>query len=381
MERNIFEPEHEDFRSAVATFVARELRPAAEQHRAHKGFDRQIWQKAGAAGFLGFMMPSQYGGGDTTDFRFHAVLGEELAALGYGYSSAFGINVDVVSPYLRDLTTDEQKARWLPAFCAGDLICAIGLTEPGTGSDLAAITTTARRVKGGWLLNGSKTFITNGAEADLVVVAAKSDPSAGARGISLFIIEAGMAGFTRGNKLDKIGQPEVSATELYFSDVFVPDENVLGEPGAGFARVMHGLAQERLSVAVAAVADAFAVFGETLEYVRERHAFGSPIGSFQHNKFQIASMATELDVTRAWIDQCIKVHVSGGLSPIDAAKAKYWSTDVQNRVIDGCLQLFGGYGYIRDYRVARAWTDARVTRIYAGTNEIMREVIGRSLGL
>jgi alkylation response protein AidB-like acyl-CoA dehydrogenase len=381
LQRTIFEAEHDAFREAVKAFIARELLPFAHEHREQKCIPRHVWRRAGEAGFLGFMMPAEFGGGGTSDFRFNAVLGEELARLGYAYSSAIGINVDVVSTYLRDLTTPEQKARWLPCFCTGETITAIAMTEPGAGSDLAGIATTAAKTEGGWMLNGSKTFITNGAEADLIIVAAKSDPNMGARGITLFVVERGAGGFSRGTKLDKIGQPEASATELFFSNVFVPDADVLGQPGEGFAAMMRGLAQERLSAAVAAVADAFAVFDETLAYVRERHAFGASIGSFQHNKFQIATMATELDITRAWVDRCIEAHVAGDLSAVDAAKAKYWSTEVENRVIDGCLQLFGGYGYMREYRVARAWIDARVTRIFAGTNEIMREVIGRSFGL
>jgi alkylation response protein AidB-like acyl-CoA dehydrogenase len=304
-----------------------------------------------------------------------------LAALGYGYASAFGINVDVVSPYLRNLTTEEQKERWLPRFCAGEMITAIAMTEPGMGSDLLAITSTATRCEGGWLLNGSKTFITNGSIADLIIIAAKTEPSARSKGISLLVIENGAAGFERGEPLDKVGQPEVDATELFFSDVFVPNENVLGEAGAGFSYIMHGLAQERLSAAISAVADAVAVFETTTDYAKERKAFGQTIGSFQHNKFQLATMSTELDVAQAWIDRCLAAHIDGTLDPVDAAKAKYWATEVQNRVIDACVQIFGGYGYMREQRVARAWMDARVTRIFAGTNEIMREVIGRQLGL
>jgi alkylation response protein AidB-like acyl-CoA dehydrogenase len=380
VKRHVFDTEHEEFRHSVRAFVDRELAPNAANHRAEKGFGRDPWLQAGKQGFLGFMMPERFGGADQSDFRFNAILGEELALLGYGYASAFGLNVDVVSSYLRDLTTESQKERWLPSFCSGEMVTAIAMTEPATGSDLAGISTTATKKNRGWLVNGSKTFITNGAVADLVIVAVKTDPAARSRGISLLVVESGTEGFERGKRLDKVGQPEVDAVELFFADVFVPDENVLGQVGKGFGYMMRGLAQERLSVAVAAVADTFAVFSTTVEYAKDRRAFGHAIGAFQHNRFQLATMATEIDVTRSWVDACLMAHVHGDLSPADAAKAKYWATEVQNRVIDGCVQIFGGYGYMREQRVARAWMDARVTRIYAGTNEIMREVIGRDLG-
>ena len=381
MERLIFEAEHDEFRSAVRRFVARELAPHAEKHRQQKGIGREPWLTAGSLGFLGFMMPEDLGGGGVADYRYNAVLDEELASLGFAYASAFGLNVDVVSPYLLDLADDDQRRRWIPPFCSGEMITSIALTEPGTGSDLAGITTSAKPCDGGWVLNGSKTFITNGAVADIVIVAAKTDPDAGSRGISLLVVEAGAEGFERGDKLNKVGQPEVDAVELYFRDVFVPDCNVLGEPGDGFPAMMRRLPQERLSVAVTAVADAYCAFELALAYAKERRAFGQPIGSFQHNRFELARMGTELDVTRAWVDRCIAVHVESNLSTVDAAKAKYWATEVQNRIIDGCVQLFGGYGYMTEYRIARAWMDARVTRVFGGTNEIMREVIGRGLGL
>jgi long-chain-acyl-CoA dehydrogenase len=381
MDRLIFDPEHDEFRTAVRRFVEGELAPHAEAHRQQKGIGRDPWLAAGRLGFLGFMMPEDLGGGGVADYRFNAILNEELASLGFAYASAFGLNVDVVSPYLLDLTTEDQRSRWIPRFCSGELITSIALTEPGTGSDLAGITTNAKPCDGGWLLNGSKTFITNGAVADLVIVAAKTDQAARSRGISLLVVEAHAEGFERGNKLNKLGQPEVDATELYFRDVFVPHSNVLGEPGEGFSAMMRRLPQERLSVAVTAVADAYCAFDLALEYAKERQAFGKPIGSFQHNRFELAKMVTELDVTRAWVDRCIVAHVDSKLSTEDAAKAKYWATEVQNRVIDGCVQLFGGYGYMSEYRIARAWADARVTRVFGGTSEIMREVIGRGLGV
>jgi len=381
MKRDFFESEHEEFRTAVRQFVARELAPHASIHREQKGIGRGPWRAAGEQGFLGFMMPERFGGGGINDFRFNAVFGEELATLAYGYASAFGLNLDVMSPYLLDFTNEEQKHRWIPKFCTGELIVALAMTEPGAGSDVAALTTNAKRRNGGWVLNGSKIFITNGAVADLVIVAATTDSVKKARGLTLFAVEAQTPGFARGKKLDKVGQPEVDATELFLDDVEVSDANVIGDVDAGFGYMMKGLAQERLSVAIAAVADGYAVFEETLRYVKERSAFGQAIGSFQHSRFQMATMWTELDVARSYVDACLKSHVFGELDGVTAAKAKYVATETENRVLDGCVQLFGGYGYMKEYRVARAWMDGRVTRIFAGTNEIMREVIGRGLGL
>jgi alkylation response protein AidB-like acyl-CoA dehydrogenase len=376
-----FTEEHHAFRAAVREFVAREIVPDMERFREEKAIDRGVWRAAGDAGFLGFMMPEEHGGGGADDFRFNAVLCEELSRVAMAYASSFGIHTDVVSPYLLQLTTDEQKARWLPRFCSGEMITAIGMTEPGAGSDLAAIATTAKPVEGGWLVNGSKTFITNGYRADLVVTAVKTDPEARARGISLLAIEEGMPGFERGRKLDKVGQPEADTSELFFNDVFVPEENLIGRLHGGFGHMMDGLAQERLSAAISNVAHARMAFDLTLDYVKERKAFGSPVGSFQHNKFVMAELATELDVTQAYLDRCLWRHVEGGLDAVSAAKAKWWTAQVQGKVVDWCVQLFGGYGYMREYEVAQAWMDARVTRIWAGSNEIMKEIIGRSLGL
>jgi alkylation response protein AidB-like acyl-CoA dehydrogenase len=381
MKRSLFLDEHEQFREAVRAFVAREIVPRAERFRAERAIDRKAWLRAGEQGFLGFMVPERFGGGGTNDFRFNAVLAEELARVGYAYASSFGINTDVVSPYLLELTTEKQKDRWLPSFCAGTLVTAIAITEPATGSDVAAIQTTARRDGDSWVVNGSKTFITNGIGSDLVLVVARTGPGERHRGLGVVAVEAGTPGFERGRKLAKLGQHEADTAELFFTDVRVPAGNLIGEAGEGFGYLMRNLAQERLSCAIGAVADAEAVFEETVAYARERRAFGQPIGSFQHNKFELAHMRTEIDVARAWVDRCLEAHVAGELSAPDAAKAKYWATEAQNRVIDACLQVHGGYGYMEEYRVARAWADARVTRIFAGTSEIMREVIGRSLGL
>ena len=297
------------------------------------------------------------------------------------YASSVGIHTDVVAPYLTELTTSAQKERWLGRFCSGDMITAIGMTEPDAGSDLAAISTSAVRVDGGWLLNGSKTFITNGYSADLVIVAARTGPGATRSSIGLFAVEDGMEGFTRGRKLSKIGQHEADTAELFFSDVYVTDEKLIGEPDRGFAYMMERLPQERLSAAVVNLAHARRAWEVTLDYVRERRAFGRPVGSFQHNRFVMAELSTEVDVTQAYVDRCLVLHSAGELSGVDAAKAKYWTSEVQGRVLDACVQLHGGYGYMHEYDVARAWTDARVTRIWAGSNEIMREIIGRNIGL
>jgi alkylation response protein AidB-like acyl-CoA dehydrogenase len=378
MKRTLFEDEHEWFRESVATFVDRELMPNRERFRSQRSIDRETWLKAGEAGFLGLGVPAEYGGSGVEDFRFNAVLGEELARAGFAYSSSFGIQTDVVAPYLLRLTTEEQRQRWLPGFCRGEIITAIGMTEPAAGSDLKGIQSTARRDGDGWVLNGSKTFITNGYNADLVVAAARTpDPG----GLSLFAVERGMDGFSRGSKLDKLGQHEADTAELFFDEVRIPAANLIGEPGRGMSLMMGHLSQERISTAIVNVAHAANVLRLTLEYVGERRAFGQPIGSFQNSRFALAQADAELDVARVYIDRCVEAHVAGELTAVEAAKAKLISSETQNRVIDACLQLHGGYGYIEEYEVARSWVDARITRIWAGTNEIMKEVIGRSLGL
>jgi long-chain-acyl-CoA dehydrogenase len=286
-----------------------------------------------------------------------------------------------VAPYLVHLTTDAQKERWLPGFCSGENLTAIGMTEPSGGSDLAALRTTAVRDGDDWVLNGSKTFITNGYSADLVVVAARTSPEKKARGITLFGVEASMEGFSRGRKLDKVGQPESDTAELFFEDVRVPDANVIGEVDNGFIHMMTWLPQERLGSAITNISHAAQILQETIEYARERKAFGQPIGSFQNTKFLLADLVTRVEVTQAYVDQAVMQHTEQKLTPVDAAKAKWWSAQVQNDVLDHCVQIYGGYGYMNEYRVARAWRDARVTKIWAGTNEIMKELIGRDLGL
>jgi alkylation response protein AidB-like acyl-CoA dehydrogenase len=381
MPRNLYDAEHEDFRASVQEFVDRSLAPRAEQMLEAKSIDRDIWQEAGKLGLFGLDIPEEFGGMGAEDYRFNAVSAEVIAGFNFAVASCFGIHSDVCPPYIVDLGTEEQKQRWLPGMASGELIAAIAMTEPSGGSDLAALKTTAVRDGDHWVLNGSKTFITNGYQADLVIVAARTDASKGAKGITLFMVEEGMAGFSRGRKLDKVGQEEADTSELFFEDVRVPDANRLGDEGMGFIAMMERLPQERIGAAVANTAHAFQIFRETVEYTKERKAFGQSVGSFQHNKFKLAELLTELEVTQAYVDDCVAAHSEGRLTAVDAAKAKWYSAQVQNHVLDECVQLHGGYGFMNEYRVARAWRDARVTKIWAGSNEIMKELIGRDLGL
>ncbi|MEU5397907.1 acyl-CoA dehydrogenase family protein [Streptomyces sp. NPDC005963] len=381
MRRTLFGDDHESFRAAVRQFVDRELRPRQERFIQQRSIDRSVWLKAGEQGLLGLLVPEEYGGSGAGDYRFSAVWSEELARLSVAFASSFTIHSEVVAPYLVELTTPEQRERWLPRFCSGTLLSAIGMTEPAAGSDLAALRTTAVPDGSDWILTGSKTFITNGFGADLVVVAARTGPGQRAKGITLFAVETDMPGFERGRKLDKVGQHEADTAELFFSEVRVPAANVIGEVGRGFAHMMERLPQERLGAAVTNVAHAAQILAETIDYAKERRAFGQPVGSFQYNKFRLAELVTSVQVTQAFVDQCVAAHVVGELDAVDSAKAKWWSAQVQNDVIDACVQLHGGYGYMNEYRVARAWQDARVTKIWAGSNEIMKELIGRDLGL
>ena len=380
MKRSIYDSDHEAFRDSVRGFLDRQVKPHLEEHVAEKSMPRELWLEAGKQGFLGLEIPEQYGGSEAGDYRFNAVLTEELAKVNMALPSCVGIHADIVAPYLVHLTTEEQKERWLPRFCTGELLTAIGMTEPSGGSDLAALKTTAVQDGDDWVLNGSKTFITNGYSADLVLVAARTSPEKKARGITLFAVEAGMQGFSRGRKLDKVGQDESDTAELFFEDVRVPAANVVGEVDNGFIHMMQWLPQERLGSAVTNLAHAAQILEETIEYARERKAFGQSIGAFQHNKFLLAELVTRVEVTQAFVDQAVIAHTQGELTPIDAAKAKWWTAQVQNEVLDHCVQLYGGYGFMNEYRVARAWRDARVTKIWAGSNEIMKELIGRDLG-
>jgi alkylation response protein AidB-like acyl-CoA dehydrogenase len=341
-----------------------------------------MFRAAGEAGFLGFAVPEQYGGGGATDFRFNAIISEEIAKAGvYGASACIGLHNDVCLSYFLSATNDQQKARWLPGLCTGEIMPAIAMTEPGAGSDLAAIRTTAIRHGDHYVLNGAKTFITNGFNADLFIVACKTDPTLRHRGMSLLVVEADAPGFARGRNLDKIGMHAQDTAELSFSDVQVPTANLLGEEGTGFLQLVAKLPQERLSISVNAVSQAEVALELTLAYVKDRKAFGQPIGSFQHNRFTMAEMRTELDIARIYVDRQVEALNAKELSAEDAAKGKWWTTELQWRVLDQCLQLHGGYGYMEEYPIARAWRDGRVQRIYGGTNEIMKEIVGRSLGL
>ena len=381
MPRNLYSADHEAFRQTAREFVDRSLKPRALEFIEARVINRQVWIEAGKQGLLGLEVPEAYGGSEAGDYRFTAVLAEELSKFNAAASSCFGIHADCVAPYLVDLGTQEQKERWLPGFCSGEIITAIAMTEPSGGSDLAALKSTAVPDGNDWILNGSKTFITNGYQADLVVVAARTSPEKGAKGISLLGIETGMSGFERGRKLDKVGQQESDTAELFFTDVRVPAANVIGEVDRGFIAMMERLPQERVGGAVSNTAHAMQILLETIAYAKERKAFGQSIGSFQHNKFLMAELVTKLEVTQAYVDDCVEAHAERKLSAVDAAKAKWWSAEVQNEVLDACVQLYGGYGFMNEYRVARAWRDARVTKIWAGSNEIMKELIGRDLGL
>ncbi|MEP6816983.1 MAG: acyl-CoA dehydrogenase family protein [Marmoricola sp.] len=378
--REIFTDEHESFRSAVGTFLDKEAVPYHDQWEKDGIVDREVWQKAGSKGLLGLQLPEEYGGGGTDDFRFNVVIGEEMTRRGI-YGCAFPLFNDMIVPYLRAAANDEQKQRWFPRLASGELIAAIAMTEPGAGSDLQGIRTTAVDKGDHYVLNGSKTFISNGILADLVIVVAKTDPDAGHAGISLLVVERGMAGFERGRNLDKIGQHAQDTAELFFDNVEVPKENLLGEEGSGFLHLMTNLSQERLSIAVSAASACELVLAESLKYVKERTAFGKPIGTFQHNRFAIAEMATETHIARVFIDDCIKRHLSGDLDASTASMAKWWTTELQKRTVDQGVQLFGGYGYMMEYPIARAFVNSRVQTIYGGTTEIQKEIIGRSLGL
>ncbi len=383
MPRNIYTEDHEEFRLAVREFVDRNLKPRAEEMIALKSIPREIWLAAGAQGLLGLCIPEEYGGAGADDYRFNAIAAEEFAAFNAATNACFGIHSDVCPPYIVSMGTDEQKKRWLPGIASGELIIGIGMTEPSGGSDLAALKTTAVRAddgSGDWIINGSKTFITNGYQGDLIIVAARTDPAKGAKGISLFMVERGMPGFENGRKLDKVGQDESDTAELFFAKVRVPDANRIGPEGMGFIAMMKHLPQERVGAAVGNVAHAKQILMETIQYAKDRKAFGQPIGMFQHNKFKMAELVTKIEVVEAYVDDCIMAHSEHKLSAVDAAKAKWFSAQVQGEVLDDCLQLHGGYGFMNEYRVGRAWRDARVTKIWAGSNEIMKELIGRDLG-
>jgi alkylation response protein AidB-like acyl-CoA dehydrogenase len=382
MERTLFEDEHELFRDSVRAFIAKELAPHHEEWEQAGIVDRDLFSKAGAQGFLGMSVPEEHGGGGVDDFRYNVVIAEEIQRAGVNAAGlGWTLHNDICLPYFLTLTSDEQKARWLPGICSGELITAIAMTEPGIGSDLASMTTTATLDGDHYVVNGSKTFITNGINADLVITAVKTDPTQRHAGMSLIVLERGMAGFERGRNLEKIGMHAQDTAELFFTDVAVPVANRLGEEGSGFRSLVAKLPQERLSIAVTGVAAARQALDLTLEYVKERTAFGQPIGSFQNSRFRLAEMATEVEIAQTFVDRCVVALNAGELTAEEAAMAKWWCTELQKRVIDTCLQLHGGYGYMLEYPIARAYADARITTIYGGTTEIMKEIIGRSLGV
>lgn len=381
MDRPIFTEEHDAFRSMVARFVADEVLPYHDAWEDDGLVPRELWKQAGGLGLLCTDVPIEYGGGGIRDFRYNSVVTEELARVGAS-GVGFPLHNDVIVRYLLAHASDDQRQRWLPGMASGELITAIAMTEPGTGSDLAAVTTTAiQQADGTYLLNGTKTFITNGINADLVIVVAKTDPDAAHGGISLFLVERDMEGFSRGRKLDKIGLRAQDTAELIFDDVRVPPTHLLGEAGQGFAYLMAALPQERLSIAVGAVAGAAGALEDTLRYCTQREAFGRPIGSFQNSRFVLAEMKTKITIGQTFVDRCIEALNDGQLTVDEAAMAKYWTTDLLGEVVDACVQLYGGYGFMREYPIARAYCDARVARIYGGTNEIMKEIIGRSMGV
>lgn len=382
MQRELFDEEHEMFRTAFRQFLDREVVPHADEWDRAGITDRAMFTSAGAAGFLGFGAPEEFGGGGVTDFRYNLVAAEEIQYAGVNAAgTGIGLHNDVCLPYFLHSTTEEQKARWLPGICSGTAVTAIAMTEPGIGSDLASMSTSAIRDGDHYVVNGSKTFITNGIHADLVVTAVKTDPSQRHKGMSLLVLERGMDGFERGRNLDKMGMHAQDTAELFFTDVHVPVENLIGVEGDGFAQLVRNLPQERLNIAMAAVAAARAAFEWTLAYCKERNAFGQPIGSFQNSRFRLAEMATEITIGETFVDRCVLAHNAGELTAEEASMAKWWATDLQGRVVDAGVQLHGGYGYMDEYPISRAYTDARVTRIYGGTNEIMKEIIGRSLGV
>jgi len=383
IERSLFGPEHIAFRDSYQRFAEKEIAPHHEAWEEQGYVDREVWRKAGANGFLCMTMPEQYGGADAD--RLFAAVQMEVNAIG-GYSGiGFGLHTNIVAPYIARYATAAQKQAWLPRMASGEVIGAIAMSEPAAGSDLQGIKTTAiAQGDGSFLLNGSKTFITNGWHADLVIVVAKTDPNAGAKGISLFLVERGMPGFEKGKRLKKLGLKAQDTSELFFDNVRLPPDSLLGGPamlGQGFICLMHELPWERLQIAIGAVAAAQGAIDQTLAYVKERKVFGTTVASFQNTRFKLAEMQTEVQIAQVFVDKCLELTVQDKLDTATASMAKYWCSDLQCKVMDECLQLFGGYGYMWEYPITRAFADARVQRIYGGTNEIMKEVITRSMGL
>ena len=378
--RDFFDDDHEDLRASVREFLKREVVEHVEEWEQRELVPREIWQLAGDQGFLGLSVPEEFGGAGVDDYRFRVAMIEEFARVGATSAAAgFATHSDIVTPYVRDLATPDQAERWLPVLASGEGIGAIAMTEPGAGSDLRGIRTAARRDGDGWVLNGAKTFITNGINADLVVVAAHTDtdPGTGSRAFSLFVVETGTPGFTRGRKLAKLGLKAQDTAELIFDDVRLGADGLLGEEGRGLHALMSHLPLERLSIAVTACAGARAALDWTIDYVKQRRAFGKAIAEFQNTQFAIAEMLTELDVTQAYVDSAVLRLNRGKLSPVDAAKAKWWATEMHKRTVDRCVQMFGGYGYMLEYPIARAFADTRITTIFGGTTEIMKMIVAR----
>lgn len=379
MKRTLFTEEHLMFRDAFRRFVEKEIVPCHDQWEKDGIVPRELWLKAGQAGFLGMNVPEEFGGGGVVDFRYNSIITEELIRAG-ATGVGFGLHNDITIPYVLHYGSDAQKHRFLPKMVTGEMITAIAMTEPNTGSDLAGVRTTATRQNGHYVVNGQKTFITNGIQSDLVITVAKTDPQKTHSGISLLLIERGMEGFERGRNLEKIGLKAQDTAELFFSNVHVPVENLLGEEGHGFYYLMQELPQERLSIAVGAMAACEAALEWTIQYCQERQAFGRPIGTFQNSRFKLAEMKTEIEIGRVFVDRCITELNEGNLSTETASMAKWWCTELQKRVVDQCVQLHGGYGYMLEYPIAKAYLDTRVQTIYGGTTEIMKEIIGRAMG-
>jgi alkylation response protein AidB-like acyl-CoA dehydrogenase len=377
--RTIYEAEHIEFRRTVRNWIESEIAPNHEQWERDGIVPRSVWEDAGMRGFLGIAVPEIYGGGGSEDFRFAAIISEEIGLAGVvGGAHGFTVHNDIVLPYILSLANDEQKMRWLPKMVSGKYIGALAITEPNTGSDMGAIKTTALLDGDEYIVNGSKTFISNGINSDVIVAAVRTSPDLGKKGISLLVIERGMSGFERGRNLEKIGKHSQDTAELFFNDMRVPSSNLLGLEGDGMKYLMHNLAQERLSIAVDAVAVAVAALNWTQAYAKERKAFGQNLSQFQNTKFVMAELFAEVQIGQVYVDRCIELHNKKELDATQAAVAKFWLTEMQNKVVDRCLQLHGGYGYMREYPIARAWLDSRIQTIYGGTSEIMKEVISRS---
>ena len=380
MHRRLYEADHEAYRETVREFLKREVEPFKDEWDANKWIDRSVFARAAKAGIYALQVEERFGGAEEADYRYRMVVCEEVAKIN---ALSFGLSVslqdDLVLHYLLDLTNEEQKRRWLPDFASGELIGALAMTEPGAGSDLRGIRTSARRDGDEWVINGQKTFISSGIMADLVIVAARTDPEAGSRGYSLFVVERDTPGFERGRQLEKIGLPAQDTAELFFHDARVPTANMLGEEGKGLPYLMSHLPRERLGVTAKAMATTRAIYDITVEYCKQRKAFGDSLTALQHVRFELAEMSTEIDIAETYVDRSVLAYNAGELTPVDAAKGKWHVSELQKRVIDRCLQLHGGYGYMAEYAVGRAYVDTRVQTIYGGTTEIMKEIIGRDI--